>query len=291
MNSPRVNETGDIIPHTPPYRNLYIYYIEGRVPPRVIFDSDFIGNWQEEDFTFLFFSRPARDRVDVLLAGHTGLTLLDEYRMSYEEWQGGPLEPMEIGGFCVFPPWSRPGGERSSWKGLKPVLLDPGVVFGTGTHPTTRDCLVALELALADGRTRSVLDLGTGTGLLALAAAKSGCPRILAVDFNLLAAKTAWHNVCLNGLAPSIAVVQGRAEDYIDFEADLLVANIHYDVMKDLISAPGFKRKKRFILSGLLRSQSRAVREALARMPVSIHRTWQKNGTWFTFYGEIEPDA
>jgi ribosomal protein L11 methyltransferase len=287
MSFPRKIENA--VPNTPPYTDLYIYYIEGHVPSHVIFDRDFIGNWQEAEFTFLFFAGPARDRVDDVLALHSGLKLLDEYCMSYEEWQGGPVEPLEIGGFYVFPPWNRPPEDLCAHKHLKPVLLDPGVVFGTGTHPTTRDCLCALALALDDGPIESVLDLGTGTGLLALAAVKSGCRRVLAVDFNFLACQTAWNNVGLNRLTRHIAVAQGRAEDYIDSNADLLMANIHYDVMRDLIAAPGFLRKKRFILSGLLRSQAREVADTLARLPVSVLRTWQKDGTWFTYYGKSNP--
>ena len=132
---------------------------------------------------------------------------------------------------------------------------------------------------------RSALDLGTGTGLLALAAARMGCPKVLAADLNLLAARTAQQNVRLNGLSERILVVQGDAEKFMDFTSDLVVTNIHYDVMKNLIGTSGFLKKKRFILSGLMRSEAARIESTLAGLPVEIIRRWDQDGIWHTFYG------
>ncbi|WP_083456182.1 50S ribosomal protein L11 methyltransferase [Desulfosarcina cetonica] len=166
------------------------------------------------------------------------------------------------------------------------IVLDPGVVFGTGTHPTTQDCLEALELAFAAGSVETTLDLGTGTGLLALAAARLGCPKVLAVDLTLLAAKTAERNVRLNQLGGQVLVTQGDAEKFIDFTSDLVVSNIHYDVMKNLLDTTGFLKKKRFILSGLMRSEAARVESTLAGLPVKLLKRWNRDGIWSTFYGE-----
>ena len=78
------------------------------------------------------------------------------------------------------------------------ILLDPCVVFGTGYHPTTRSCLKALWNLYQKEKPATVLDLGTGTGILALAAVKWGARRVLTVDCNELAAETASRNVKLN---------------------------------------------------------------------------------------------
>jgi ribosomal protein L11 methyltransferase len=129
------------------------------------------------------------------------------------------------------------------------------------------------------------LDLGTGTGLLALAAARLGCPRVLATDLTLLAASTARRNVTLNGLADRILVAQGDAEKFMDFTSDLVVSNIHYDVMKKLVCSTGFLKKKRFILSGLMRSEAARIESTLADLPVEIIHRWDQNGIWHTFYG------
>ena len=166
------------------------------------------------------------------------------------------------------------------------ILLDPGVVFGAGTHTTTQDCLNALELVFSREKIESALDLGTGTGLLALAASRLGCKNILAVDFNFLAARTALRNVRLNQLQDHIIIVQGRAEDFIDSPSDLVIANIHYDVMKHLIASPGFFNNKWFILSGLLRSQARDLLYELSKNRVRIVKKWERDGIWHTFLGK-----
>ena len=162
------------------------------------------------------------------------------------------------------------------------------MVFGAGTHTTTRDCLDALRLACRDGAVKSVLDLGTGTGVLALAALRMGCRRAVAVDFNRLAVQTAHGNARLNGLEDRMGVVQGRAEEAIGWPADLVVANIHYDVMRHLVAAPGLLAKKRFVLSGLLRSQARDIEQALGALPVTLHRRWDHEGVWHTVYGTVD---
>ena len=268
-----------------PYGDLYIYYLQGRVKDaEAIFGADFIGNWEEDGFSFLFFSRPCEKAVADLVGADDGLTLIDAYTMPYDQWQGARLEPFEAGGLCITPPWTA----AKAGPGQGRILLDPGVVFGAGTHTTTRDCLEALHLACGDGAVESVLDLGTGTGVLALAALRLGCRRAMAVDFNLLAARTALGNARLNGLADRIGVVQGRAEEAIAWPADLVVANIHFDVMKDLVAAPGFLAKKRFVLSGLLRSQTRDIEEKLRSLPVTLHRRWDRDGVWHTVYGTVE---
>jgi ribosomal protein L11 methyltransferase len=267
-----------------PYQDLYIYYLSGRFRPGPGFHPDhYIGSWEEGDFSFLFFTQPSMTLVESTLVDLPGLNLLDHFHMTYEQWQGGDIIPCRIGGFTITPPWFAVDPQRVE----STLILDPGVVFGTGTHPTTRDCLEALQMALADGSMHTALDLGTGTGLLALAAARLGCTRVLAIDLTLLAAQTARRNVGLNGLADRILVAQGDAEKFMDFMSELVVSNVHYDVMKRLIRTTGFLKKKRFILSGLMRSEAARIESTLAGLPVSIIRRWDLNGTWITIYGVI----
>ena len=182
----------------------------------------------------------------------------------------------------ICPPW-----EKAASGNGRLIVLDPGVVFGTGTHPTTRDCLAAIENIFALDTPSIVLDLGTGTGLLALAAGRLGSRRILAVDNNFLAARTAGRNVRLNQLEDVVQAIQGRAEDFVQQAADLLIANIHYDVLHRLISAENLTGKTWFVLSGLLRTQARDVEHQLAQMPVDLLRRWECEGTWFTFMGAV----
>ncbi|MBI5550623.1 MAG: 50S ribosomal protein L11 methyltransferase [Desulfobacterales bacterium] len=268
--------------YQPPCRELWIYYLKGRVggdPLRE--DEDFIGNWEEEQDSFLFFKQPADDRVQTLLDQQPHLRLQERYEMSYEDWQGGAMAPLSAGRLRVVPPWH----PEAATPQANHILLDPGVVFGTGTHPTTYDCLAAIQLAFAAEPVADVLDLGTGTGLLALAAARLGARRVLAVDLNRLAVQTALRNVHTNDMAHRVLVAQGNAINFIDLPNDLMVSNIHYDVMRHLVAADGFSRQRQFVLSGLLRSQARDIEYQLRRQPVAILHRWEHEHTWFTYSG------
>jgi ribosomal protein L11 methyltransferase len=270
-------------PSRSPYQNLYIYYLKGRVPLGAVTDTTtYIGNWEEEEDSFLFFTRPADRQVARIVEQYSQLTLCDQFHMTYEEWQGGALSPMRIGALRIVPAWQQdadgPTGER--------ILLDPGVVFGTGTHPTTRDCLEAIQLAFERQSIVDAIDLGTGTGLLALAAVRLGARRCVAVDLNRLAVETALRNVRLNRMSDRILVTQGDAKNFMDLSCDLMVSNIHYDIMRYIVAAPGFKAMKQFVVSGLLRSQAKRIESQLLHTGARILQKWERDGIWFTFHGE-----
>jgi ribosomal protein L11 methyltransferase len=266
-----------------PYQDLHIYYLKGRVAyDPVMDDPSFIGTWQEEEDAFLFFMQPAVDRVLKILERQGHLILADQFEMTYEQWQGGVPAPFRTGSLEVVPPWH----EKSRSMDRGTIVLDPGVVFGSGTHPTTSDCLTAIQLAFEHQTIRQVLDLGTGTGLLALAAARLGAERVVAVDLIGLAAVTARRNVLANDMTASILVVQGDAKNFMDLPCDLMVSNIHYEIMRDLVTEPGFSAHKQFVLSGLLRSQAREIEYRLSQGPARILRKWDHDGIWYTFYGE-----
>ena len=264
---------------------LSIYYLSGRIPKEYRIDHKaFLGNWEEDDFSFLFFLEAAPVEVENLLARWPQLQLLDTYQMTYAEWQGGSIESLHIGRFILHPPWETAAPEA----GEIAITLNSGVVFGNGTHPTTRDCLEAIDIACRGNKVKTMYDLGTGTGVLALAAAKLGCPKCLAVDFNHLAAITAQTNVRLNGLEENVLVVNGRAEELLCRSSDLLVANIHYAVMKDIVRSDGFLRQKWFILSGLLNSEAEKITDYLRTLPVLLLKQWRQNGVWNTILGITE---
>jgi ribosomal protein L11 methyltransferase len=270
-----------------PDSTLHIYYLEGTIPKSHRINHEaFVGNWQEDGFSFLFFLTGALPEVEDILARYPRLRLLDTYEMSYAEWQGGSIEPVRIGRFVLQPPWETAVVEEDSIA----ITLNVGVVFGNGTHPTTCDCLEAIEIACSGGKVRTMIDLGTGTGILALAAARLGCTGCLAIDYNHLAAVTARANVRLNGLEDNILVVNGRAEELLARPSDLLVANIHYAVMKDIVRSEGFLKQKWFVLSGLLNSEAEQIREYLRSRPVILLKHWHQNGVWNTFLGITRED-
>ena len=203
--------------------------------------------------------------------------------MTYEQWQGGRLAPFTVGEFSIVPPWQArpPDGQTRT------VYLDPGVVFGNGLHPTTRDCLLALTHAWGEQPAETVLDMGTGTGILAVAAASLGGRKVLAADVNLLAVLTAARNISLNRQKHRVLAIQGDARDIIALPADLIIANIHYDVLAKMITATSFKRGQRFILSGLLKSQAADIRYQLDRKAMRIDKEWLHEGIWHTYYGTV----
>ncbi|MBW1689628.1 MAG: 50S ribosomal protein L11 methyltransferase [Deltaproteobacteria bacterium] len=279
--------TAMITPHkgSNPYESLYIYYLEGpvRKTEELYLGPQFLGNWVEEDSSFLFFSGPSREFVQMIVEKDERLRLIDEFHFTHEEWVGGVVETHRISRFLIVPPWE----DVRQGNGELKMLLDPGVVFGTSLHPTTRHCLLAL-LEISERMSSSrVLDLGTGTGILAVGAALLGAKTVLAVDNNPLAVRTAARNVELNGLEQVVTVKEGLAEHFMDSPFDLLVANIHFEVILTLVKDDGFLQKRHFILSGLMRDQARSIKIELSRLPVEIIQEWDHDTVWHTIMGRV----
>ena len=161
------------------------------------------------------------------------------------------------------------------------------MVFGTGHHPTTRSCLKGLWEIYQQETPKRVLDLGTGSGVLALAAAKWGAERVLAVDCNELAVDTARRNVLLNKEFERIEVVLGKAEDFIEEEADLLCANLHLQVLETLAHKRGFFRKEWIVLSGLFIRDGEKLEQALNQRSIQTFQKLQERN-WLTLVGRKE---
>jgi ribosomal protein L11 methyltransferase len=268
-----------------PYKDLYIYLFKGVLGENheAGLGEAFLGNWVEADSSFLFFASPADEILGRLLKKYPELELIENYHFTYEQWQGGKPDRIEVENFVIVPPW----GELDSGEGLNRIILDPGVVFGNGLHPTTRDCLRALACAARKRPFDRVLDFGTGTGILAVAAVLLGAVKVLAIDLNPLCGKTAERNVELNKLREKIQVAKGPAVNFFSEVADLVVANIHYDVIQEMLIRRRFLHGDRLIISGLMRSQAREVRAQLERLHINVIREWDYNMTWFTILAEI----
>jgi ribosomal protein L11 methyltransferase len=160
--------------------------------------------------------------------------------------------PLPIGRrLMVLPSWSTadPGGRLV-------VRLEPGMAFGTGAHPTTRHCLELIEETLRPGE--RVVDLGCGSGILSIAAARMGARRVLALDTDPQAVELAQLNVRRNRVARQVKVALGsyRADGPGRIElVDLLVANLRSDTLIDLLQAglaTWVGPTGRLVLSGLL---------------------------------------
>jgi len=158
------------------------------------------------------------------------------------------------------------------------IELDPGMAFGTGTHATTTLCMEIMETQLRPGMT--VVDVGTGSGILAITAAKLGAGSVLAVDLDPVAVKVATENVEMNGLSGPIIVQQGDLLQNVDAPVDLVVANIIANVIIAMAPEVPLIMKKRgiFIGSGIIDDRLPEVIEAIGRAGLKIEEVIQKDG-------------
>lgn len=145
----------------------------------------------------------------------------------------------------------------------KVIELDPGMAFGTGTHPTTMLCIQALERELNGGET--VLDVGTGSGILAIAAAKLGAAEVKAFDLDDIAVRSALENVEYNKCTSVVQVTKNDLLADSSVQADLIVANILADIIIRLLDGAYSQLKAGgvFITSGIIESKRNQVEQAL----------------------------
>lgn len=188
------------------------------------------------------------------------------------EWKKN-WKPIETGRFIIAPPWnnSRSTGDRIL------ITIEPGMAFGTGTHETTRLCLQAMENHYEGG---SFLDVGTGTGILAIAAAKiSNDGRIEACDTDPEAVAIATENAQLNSVGDRINFHIGTIDELTP-SSDLVCANLTADVIVELMPALLAVTCRRLVLSGILESQVSSVleraRECGSAAPLEI----TNDGEW-----------
>ena len=168
------------------------------------------------------------------------------------------------------------------------LILDPGMAFGTGLHPTTQGCLRALEDVVEPGM--SILDAGTGSGILAIAAAKLGATEVAAFDTDTLAVRATVDNAAQNDVADAIHVWRGELDSVRDEVTraswDIVVANILAPVIIQLLSEKGLldyvAPKGRLILSGIILEQGPAVEEAIAEAGGQVKDTIVA-GDWITY--------
>ena len=191
----------------------------------------------------------------------------EDWSLSWKQhWQADPVGQ----GLLILPAWLPCPPEHAE---RRLIAMDPGSAFGTGSHPTTRLCLEALELLAA--RTPEglaglrVADLGCGSGVLGLAALRLGAASVAAADTDSLAVRATADNAALNGLTPQVRVQLGSVEALAELleaqPADLLLCNILAPVIQAL--CPAFNTVLAAngvgLLSGLLVDQAPALQLAL----------------------------
>jgi ribosomal protein L11 methyltransferase len=234
--------------------------------------------WQATRVTGLFAgdtdSDALRSAVNQALSTDAGRSLSLE-RLEDRDWERAWLDqfqPMRFGRRL----WICPSGHQVTQADAVVVDLDPGLAFGTGTHPTTALCLGWLDGHEVRGKT--VIDFGCGSGVLAIAALKLGAAHAIAVDHDPQAVLATRDNAARNGVADRIEVL--HSDDLGQPQADLVLANILANVLVDL--APRIRALVRpggrLVLSGILAGQAGTVAQAYAGAidfaPTQVREEW-----------------
>lgn len=240
-----------------------------------------------------FRSASSRDAAREALAADEALAAAP-IEVPDEDWarrSQNSLKAIDAGGLIIAPPWDIPGGGDKAEGGrqkadLPVIVIEPSTGFGTGHHETTRLCLLLLQTLEVRGA--RVLDIGTGSGVLALAAWKLGAGDVVAIDNDPDALDNARDNIARNGAAPSIDIIQDDLGGLRIQRADLVLANLTGAVLvryaaelRSLALDGGY-----CILSGFAPEDVAVIRTAFAGLTLIEEKT---EGEWAALCLQIAP--
>jgi len=201
-----------------------------------------------------------------------------------EVWKKS-FEPIDVGdNLAIVPSWIKPDTRRV------PVIIDPGMVFGTGHHETTRQCLSFIEKYSRGCAGKNFLDVGTGTGILAIGAARMGFGHVTGVDTDQSAVDAALYNVSLNGLK-NVNIGRGSITD-VSGVFDVIAANLLSETLVpiagDIVSR--LKPDGTAILSGMLTGQEDDVIRAMEDAGLTL-KDKAVDGKWVTLIFCLPPSS
>ena len=172
-----------------------------------------------------------------------------------ESWKS-LIRSVDIGRLWVGPPWM----VKDAPAGKERIVIEPKMAFGTGDHPTTSLCLEAVDAFMGEHPGASVLDVGTGTGVLAIAAKRLGAGRVVGTDNDPVSVELAQENAEANG-TPQLELSE-KTLDQIDGTFDLVLANILANTLTELAPLIAPKVGRKLVLAGVLVHQREQVESA-----------------------------
>jgi ribosomal protein L11 methyltransferase len=244
------------------------------------------GSWDVEVHSAEKFDEAQLRRLIAEVAGQEAAKALTFGTVEARDWVAASLEglaPVEAGRFLIHGSHDR---DRAA-KAHTPIEIEAALAFGTGHHGTTRGCLIALDGLLRKRSFRNILDVGTGTGVLAIAAAKELHAHVVASDIDKISVIVARENAHLNHAAATIDFVHAKGVDTHRIRSqapyDLIFANIILTPLK-LLASPVAKLLAphgRIVLSGLLPSHANAAISAYRMQGLALEHRMTLDG-WTT---------
>jgi ribosomal protein L11 methyltransferase len=252
-----------------------------------LMDLDFYGFEQFDERMEAFveisrFNDSHREYIEQLVSIFPDVSFSEEEEIEEQNWNQTwehSIQAQRIGRFLVKPTWS------SETAADNEILLeiDPKMSFGTGYHPTTRLILRELEIMPIKGKT--VMDAGTGTGILAIAAIKLGATYAIGFDTDPWSKDNAFENTLINGVETRTEIRFGGIEQINpDQMFDISLANINRNVLLDIIPflAAHTKTGGQICMSGLLYSDEEIIREKLSDQPLKVLNL-EREDEWILF--------
>ena len=254
-------------------------------------DEKLLENDTEETKIMAYFSEEETNLPEKIAVIREKIKNLTEFGLSIgsgavelsnvnqEDWESAwkqYFKPVHVTDrIVVKPEWE----EYSPQEGEIVIEIDPGMAFGTGTHETTSMCINQIEKNLKAGD--RVIDIGSGSGILSMAAVLLGAQRATGVDLDPVAVRVALENVELNNLQDKIEILHGNLTDVIREKADIVVANIMADIILILLEdvREFIKDDGLFISSGIIQEKRAAVEARLLEKNFSIVEVETK-GEW-----------
>lgn len=211
---------------------------------------------------------------------------LCEIDISEEQWENNWkqfFKCTEIGDrLCICPSWE----SYDNVSGRVVLNIDPGAAFGTGTHATTSMCLEALEKLVTPNMT--VLDIGSGSGILSIASVLLGAKDVVGVDIDPVAVKVAKENAALNGVSEKAKYILGNLDEEVKDTYDIVVANIVADAIIALSSSAKKRMNKNgyFLCSGIIDIRADEVEASLINRGYKIVNK-MVNNNWVAFLATV----